>query len=159
MLKISYWAVVVGAFAAFVMSSLYYRPLLLGNVWRAVDPAAVIGTAPLIWKVIGEIVRTVIITYVLARLIVLLGGGGWKRAVGLAVLVWFGFSAMMWLGAIMWEGTPWQIAAIHSGDWLLKTILICFVLGLWSDRSVGRGNEQNEKEGQAIKSEIHRHPA
>ena len=159
MLKISYWAVVVGAFAAFVMSSLYYSPLLLGNVWRAVDPAAVIGTAPLIWKVAGEIVRTVIITYVLARLIVLLGGGGWKRAVGLAVLVWFGFSAMMWLGAIMWEGTPWQIAAIHSGDWLLKTILICLVLGLWSDRSVGRGNEQNEKEGQAIKSEIHRHLA
>jgi Protein of unknown function (DUF1761) len=78
----------------------------------------------------SEIVRTVLITYVLARLIVLLGGGGWKRAVGLAVLVWFGFSAMMWLGAIMWEGTPWQIAAIHSGDWLLKTILICFVLGV-----------------------------
>ena len=38
------------------MSSLYYGPPLLGNEWRAVDPAAMIGTAPSIWKVVGEIV-------------------------------------------------------------------------------------------------------
>ena len=109
----------------------------------AVDPASATATAPSIGKVVGEIVRTFIITYVLARLIVLLGGGGWKRTVRLALLVWFGFSAMMWLGAIMWERAPWQIAAIHSGDWLLKTILICFILGLWRDRSLGHGNEQS----------------
>jgi hypothetical protein len=141
--KINYLAVLVATFAAFLFSSLYYSPMLLGNVWRAVDPASATATAPSIGKVVGEIVRTFIITYVLARLIVLLGGGGWKRTVRLALLVWFGFSAMMWLGAIMWERTPWQIAAIHSGDWLLKTILICFILGLWRDRSLGHGNEQS----------------
>jgi hypothetical protein len=141
--KINYLAVLVATFAAFLFSSLYYSPMLLGNVWRAVDPASATATAPSIGNVVGEIVRTFIITYVLARLIVLLGGGGWKRTVRLALLVWFGFSAMMWLGAIMWERTPWQIAAIHSGDWLLKTILICFILGLWRDKSLGHGNEQS----------------
>jgi hypothetical protein len=141
--KINHLAVLVATFAAFLFSSLYYSPMLLGNVWRAVDPASATATAPSIGKVVGEIVRTFIITYVLARLIVLLGGGGWKRTVRLALLVWFGFSAMMWLGAIMWERAPWQIAAIHSGDWLLKTILICFILGLWRDRSLGHGNEQS----------------
>jgi uncharacterized PurR-regulated membrane protein YhhQ (DUF165 family) len=141
--KINYLAVVVASFAAFLFSSLYYSPILLGNAWRAADPASATATAPSIGKVVGEIVRTFIITYVLARLIVLLGGGGWKRTVPLALLVWFGFSAMMWLGAIMWERTPWQIAAIHSGDWLLKTILICFILGLWRGRSLDHGNEQS----------------
>ena len=131
MLKINYWAVVVAALAAFVMSSLYYSPLLLGNVWRAVDPGPTGGTTPSIGKVVGELVRTLVVTYVVARLIALLGGSGWKPAVRLAFWLWFGFSAMMWVGAIMWEKTPWQIAAIHSGDWLLKTLLLAVIVGVW----------------------------
>ena len=131
MRKINYWAVVVAAFAAFVMSSLYYSPLLLGNVWRAVDPGPAASASPSIGKVVAETARILVITYVLARLIALLGNGNWKSAVGLAVWLWFGFSAMMWVGAIMWEKTPWQIAAIHSGDWLLKTLLIAAIIGLW----------------------------
>ncbi len=131
MLKTDYWAVVVAALAAFVMSSLYYSPLLLGNVWRGVDPGSAANTAPSTGKVVGEIVRTLIITYVLARLVALLGSNDWKDAVTLALWLWFGFSAMMWVGAMMWEKTPWQIAAIHSGDWLLKTLLVALVLGVW----------------------------
>ena len=130
-LKINPVAVVVAALAAFVMSSLYYSPLVLGNVWRAVDPGSAAGTTPSIGKVLGEVVRTLVVTYVLARLIALLGGGDWTSAVRLALWLWLGFSAMMWVGAIMWEQTPWQIAAIHSGDWLLKTLLIAVILGVW----------------------------
>lgn len=128
---INYWTVLVAAFAAFVMSSLYYSPLVLGNVWRTVDPAAAVGTSPSIGKGVAEFARTLVITYVLARLIALLGNGNWKSAISLAVWLWFGFSAMMWVGAIMWEKTPWQIAAIHSGDWLLKTLLIAAIIGAW----------------------------
>ena len=131
MLKINYRAVVVAALAAFLMSSLYYSPLLLGNVWLAVDPASAAGTTPSIGRVLGEIVRTLVITFVVARLIALLGASDWKGAVRLALWLWFGFSGMMWVGAIMWENTPWQVAAIHSGDWLLKTILIVAIVGVW----------------------------
>lgn len=128
--KINYWAVVVAAVAAFVMSSLYYSPLLFGGLWRSVDPAAA-ATAPSPAKAVVELGRTLIITFVLARLLTLLGSSGWKTAVVLALWLWFGFSAMMWIGAIMWEKTPWQVAAIHSGDWLGKTVLIAFILGVW----------------------------
>jgi hypothetical protein len=131
MFRVNYWAIVVAAVAAFVMSSLYYSPLLLGGVWRRVDPVATVGMTPSIGKILGEIVRTLVITFVVARLITLLGGTDWKSAVHLAIWLWFGFSAMMWIGAIMWEKTPWQIAAIHSGDWLLKTMLIAVILGVW----------------------------
>ena len=131
MLKMNYWAIVVAALAAFVMSSLYYSPLLLGDVWRSVDPGPTAGATPSVGKVVGEIIRTLIITYVLARLIALLGRDDWKSAVRLALWLWFGFSAMMWVGAIMWEKTLWQIAAIHSGDWLIKTVVITAILGLW----------------------------
>jgi hypothetical protein len=131
MLKMNYRAVVVAALGAFLMSSLYYSPLLLGNVWLAVDPGSAARTTPSIGRVLGEIVRTLVITIVVARLIALLGGSDWKGAVRLALWLWFGFSGMMWVGAIMWEKTPWQVAAIHSGDWLLKTILIAVIVGVW----------------------------
>jgi hypothetical protein len=121
------------------MSSLYYSPLLLGNVWRAVDPGPTAGATPSMGKVVGEIGRTLVITYVLARLIALLGCGGWKAAVRFTLWLWFGFSAMMWVGAIMWQKTPWQIAAIHSGDWLLKTRLIAVILGVWQRKRVVTG--------------------
>ena len=55
----------------------------------------------------------------------------WRSGIALALWLWFGFSAMMWLGAVMWEKTPWQIAAIHSGDWLVKTLLISIILCAW----------------------------
>jgi hypothetical protein len=105
-MKINYWAIVVAAVAAFVFSSLYYSPLLLGNVWQAVDTTAAAGSKPSIAKPLVEFSRTLVITFVLARVMAMRGGGDLKSAIQLAVWLWFGFSAMMWLGAIMWESTP-----------------------------------------------------
>jgi hypothetical protein len=48
--------------------------------------------------VVGEIARTLVITYVLVRLIARLGGGDWKGALSRTVSLYFGFSAMMWVG-------------------------------------------------------------
>jgi len=117
-----------------VFSSLYYSPLLLGNIWRAIDPGATAGAEPSIAKVVVETARTLIITFVLARVMALMGVADVKSAVQLALWLWFDFSAMMWVGAIMWEETPWKIAAIHSGDWLVKTVLIAAILGAWRRR-------------------------
>lgn len=130
-MKASYWAILVAAIAAFVFSSLYYGPLLLGGVWRSVDPVATAAAKPSAVKALIEFVRTLVITIVMARVLAMLQVADWKSAVQLAVLLWLGFSAAMWVGAIMWEKTPWTVAAIHSGDWLVKTVLISFILGVW----------------------------
>jgi hypothetical protein len=64
---------------------------------RLLNKAPRAGSRPSIGKVSSEIVRTVVITYVLARPISLLGVGcGWTGAGRLAIWLWFGFSAMMW---------------------------------------------------------------
>jgi hypothetical protein len=131
MFRNSLVAIAAAALAAFVLSSLYYSPLLAGNLWRAVDPVAAAGMTPSLWKVVAEILRTIVITCVVAHLLTLLGAKDWKDSVILGLWLWFGFSAMMWIGAVMWEKTPWQIAAIHSGDWLIKTGVITAMLGLW----------------------------
>ena len=129
--KTNYWSILVAAIAAFVFSSLYYSPLLLGGVWRSVDPVVTAATKASAAKALVEFLRTLVITLVIARVLAMLQVVEWKSAVQLAVLLWLGFSAAMWVGAIMWEKTPWPVAAIHSGDWLVKTFLMGFILGVW----------------------------
>jgi len=34
-------------------------------------------------------------------------------------------------GSAMWENVPWRLAAIHSGDWLVKLLLLAVILGVW----------------------------
>ncbi len=46
MLKSEYLPVAAAAVAAFIFSSLYYSPLVLGNVWRTVDPVAAAAVKP-----------------------------------------------------------------------------------------------------------------
>jgi hypothetical protein len=53
----------VAAVVAFVFSSLYYRPVLLGNVRRVVDPAVMIGAKPSGAKALVEFARTLVITF------------------------------------------------------------------------------------------------
>jgi hypothetical protein len=130
-MRVNFWAIIVAAIAAFILSSIYYSPVLLGNVWRAVDPVATAGAKPSMAKAFIEIARTIVIAFVIARLVTLLGGSDLRSALQLALWLWFGFSAMMWVGAIMWEKTPWQVAAIHSGDWLVKTVLIAAIVACW----------------------------
>jgi hypothetical protein len=74
------------------------------------------GAKPAIAKTVVEIARTFIITFVLARVMALTGVDDLKSAVQLALWLWFDFSAMMWVAAIMWEETPWRIAAIRSDE-------------------------------------------
>jgi hypothetical protein len=82
--QIGHLAIVVAAFAAFVTSSLYYSHLLLGNVWRLVDPVAAAMTfSP--WKLLVEIPRTLGVTLVMARFLTMLGGNDPKSAAKLAL--------------------------------------------------------------------------
>jgi len=34
-------------------------------------------------------------------------------------------------GSVLWENTPWKVAAIHAGDWLVKLLVISVIVTLW----------------------------
>jgi len=133
MLGINFLAVVVAAVAAFAASSVWYmvfgkeRMKLLGN-----DPAAMADMRKVpAWKMPTEFVRGLIVAYVLARFVALLGIVEWRGAVQLGVWVWIGFPLMILVGSVMWDKRPWKLAAIHAGDWLLKVLLMAVILGVW----------------------------
>ena len=133
MLGINYLAVVVAAVAAFVVSTVWY--IVFGKEMmklQGVKPGAMADMEkPQPWKILVEIVRSLVVAYVLARFVVLLGVVDWMGAVQLGVWVWIGFPITLLVGSVIWENIPWKLAAIHAGDWLVKILFIVVILGVW----------------------------
>ncbi len=133
MLKMNYWALVVAAVAAFLVSSIWYSPLLFGKTWmdlRGMNPGAIAAMRPPVGEMIGEFVKTLVVAYVLAYFVVRLGVGDWKDAVVLGVWMWIGFYATL-LGSVIHENYPWKLYAVHAGDGLVRTLLMTLILGVW----------------------------
>jgi hypothetical protein len=131
-----YIVVVAVTFAAFVVSFFWYSPLLFGNAYmelRGLDPAAV-GTAPPIAKIASEIARTLVLALVLAHVVTRAGIKDWKSALGFGVVLWIGFPAVLLAGSVLWDDVPVLLAAIHSGDWLVKLLLMTTVFAVWHKR-------------------------
>jgi hypothetical protein len=131
--RMNYWAIIVSALAAFVLSFAWYsafaEPMLRLHPGSPGTPAAMVR--PAAWKMLVEVGRNLILASVLARLVRGLGVSGWPAAAGLAVLLWVGFPFVLWTGAIMWENVPVELAAIHAGDWLVKLLVIAVIVGVW----------------------------
>ena len=133
MLGMNYLAVVVTAVAAIATSSVWYivfgkaRIELLGK-----EPGASVDTTkPQPARMAVEIVRTLVVTCVLAHFVVLLGITGWISAVKLGLWLWIGFPFMILVGSVLWDKVPWKLAAIHAGDWLVKLFVMAIILGAW----------------------------
>ena len=133
MLGMNYLAMVATAVAAIATSSVWYivfgkaRIELLGKA----PGASVDTTKPQPARMAVEIVRTLVVTCVLAHFVVLLGITGWVSAVKLGLWVWIGFPFMILVGSVLWDKVPWKLAAIHAGDWLVKLLVMAIILGAW----------------------------
>jgi len=38
---------------------------------------------------------------------------------------------VLWTGALIWENTPWKLAALHGGDWLAKLLAVALIVSVW----------------------------
>ncbi|MEO8969092.1 MAG: DUF1761 domain-containing protein [Solirubrobacteraceae bacterium] len=121
-------AIAAATAAVFVISSTYYA--VLSQQWADVSGAATHGR-PEPRKVALELVRSLILTTVIAGLaargeITDLSGG---LLLGLAL--WVGLPFVLWTGAMLWENTPLKLAALHAGDWFVKLLVIAVIVSIW----------------------------
>ena len=127
---IHYLAVFVAAVTAFVASSVYY--MVFGKALMALLPSESVAVdmrkVPA-WKKAAEFVRGLVVAFVVAWFVAQLGVVDWKGALRFAAFLWIGFPFMILTGAVLWDNRPWKFAAIHSGDWLMKLVLMAVILG------------------------------
>jgi uncharacterized protein DUF1761 len=135
MVHVNYLAVLVAAIAVFVLGWLWYSPLLFFKPWmrlRGLDPDAAMAGAKIPGgRLLIEFVRCIVLAYVIARLVALLGVSSWLGAVHFGLSVWIGFPVVLLTGSVIWDNVPWKVAAIHAGDWLVKLLVLPIILSVW----------------------------
>jgi hypothetical protein len=131
--KVNYWAVLAAAVTAIVVGAAWYSPVLFGNAWmdlRGIAPGAA-GARPPVWELFAELLRSVVIAYVLARFMALQGVTNWKGALRVGAWAWFGFDATLLLGTVIHEHMPLQLYDIHAGHGLVNLLAMALILGVW----------------------------
>ena len=126
----NYWALTVSVVVAFLASAIYYTSLA-AQLARFSPAAAGGATKPGLAQVATEILRNLVLALVIVFLVQRLGTAGWSDAIRLALLLWIGFPAVLLSGSVIYEKVPWQLAAIHAGDWLVKLVLITSIITIW----------------------------
>lgn len=122
-------AVVAAGLVAFAFSLLWYSPFLFGWVWTAASGEE--AAAMPMWKLLVAPLRELISAYVLAWLIVHLGIRRWQGAVALGAGLWFAFYVVQLSGAVIWDGMPPALGAVHAGDWLGKMLIMALMVNAW----------------------------
>jgi hypothetical protein len=135
MVHVNYLAVLVAAIAVFVLGWLWYSPLLFFKPWmraRGVDPAVAMAGAKMpAGKLVVELVRCILLAYIIARFVALLGVSNWMGAVHFGFFLWIGFPVILLTGSVLWDNVPLKVAAIHAGDWLVKLLVIPIIVSVW----------------------------
>jgi hypothetical protein len=130
---VNFVAVVVAAVAVLMLSTVYYIAFTkqLAQLSPAYAEAAASNARPPAWQLAVELIRNLVVAFVVAKLAQLLEVTDWTGAVQLGVSLWIGFPVVLWVGAMMWEKVPSKLAAIHAGDWLLKILVIAVIVSVW----------------------------
>jgi hypothetical protein len=87
------------------------------------------GGPPPAWLPPVELARSATVATAVAALCDGAGVRDRGAAVRLGLGLWAAFPAVLLSGSVVHEKVPWQQAAIHAGDWLIKLLLISLVVG------------------------------
>jgi hypothetical protein len=135
MVHVNFLPVLVSAVAVFILGWLWYSPLLFYKTWmrlRGLDPDAAMANAKMpLGTVAIEFVRCLVLAYMVARLVALLGVSSWMGAVHFGFMMWIAFPVLILAGSVLWENARLGVAAIHAGDWLVKLLVIPIIVTVW----------------------------
>jgi hypothetical protein len=118
--------VAAAAGAAFVTSSAWYaafgsRLAGLHEAYAGPSPSPAV-VAPV------ELLRSGVVATAVSVLADRLSVRGPREAVVLGAGLWAAFPVVLLTGSVFHERVPWQLAAIHAGDWLAKLLVVSAVV-------------------------------
>ena len=133
MRSINVWAVLVSGVAGALVTTVWY--LALQGVHAQLQPkdsGQIVDyrTAPVAAKVI-DFLRGFVVAGVLAYLVHATGVSTWDGSIRLALILWIGFPVVLLIAPVIWGRQPWKLSVLHSGDWLVKLIVMTVIIGVW----------------------------
>jgi hypothetical protein len=128
-MEINLWALATATVAAFLVSSLWY--VAFGHRLAALSDAYAGTERTPGWVILVEVGRSLVVATATAALSSLIGIDGPVGALTLGAALWAAFPVPILIGSVVHEKADWRIAAIHSGDWLVKLLVIAIIVGVW----------------------------
>lgn len=122
-------AVLAATVAAFISGATYYA--VFGEQLAKVSDAAAGGEQPPPWMLAVELLRCLVLAAVIAGLASQGEIEEWTGGLLLGLALWIGFPLVLWTGAMIHEDTPWNLAVVHAGDWLVKLLLVAVIVSVW----------------------------
>jgi hypothetical protein len=129
MMQLNYQAIVVAAVAVFVFAGVYHA--LLAGRGAKYSAAWAESSRPPAWQILLELIKALVVSSVMAGLVALIGISDLAGALQLALALWVAFPVVLLIGSVTHENVPWQLAAIHVGDWLAKLVIIAVIVTVW----------------------------
>jgi len=85
-------------------------------------------------KMVAELVRCFVISYMVAHLIENMSCSHQERPACRSLSTGSRFRVTLLAAPVIWEGMNWKLAAIHAGDWLVKLLLVPIIVVLMHRR-------------------------
>lgn len=133
------FAILVCALLSVVLGTLWYSPLLFGNIWmkelgitpEAAEAARKKGMSAMWKSYVLQIVASFVTAFVLGMQISYNGLTSVPTAMTYAFFVWFGFYATSSIGSVTWEGRRWRYWALNNGFNLVLLLAMSAILVSW----------------------------
>ena len=77
--------------------------------------------------IMGEILRNLLLASVIVWLLAQREPIKLKSVLVFAIILWLGFPVTLLSGSVMWQNVPLELALVHSGDWLIKILLMTVI--------------------------------
>lgn len=135
-IDVNWLAVVVAAVVSMIVGSFWYSPLMFGNAWMKLLGMTKKDIEKAKKKGMGKtyliaFVLSLIMAYVLAHFVAIVGGTHFFDGVTVGFWVWLGFVATIAAGSILWEGKAVKLFWINSLYWLVVLVLEAGILAVW----------------------------
>ena len=136
--RVNYPAVVLAAVVHFVLGSIWFTVLQkpwLASVGKMLDELRAQGNATLAYVV--AFCASLMMAWVLARFMIVAGKTSVAGGIGLAALLWLGFTATTMATAFVFEARSLEAFAIIAGYPLAGMLLMGAILGAWKKKVSG----------------------
>ena len=130
------WLVIlIGAVIQMVLGALWYSPLLFGKTWmkwmgytdKSMEKAKAGGMAK---YYLAAFVGAVLTSFVLVRIIILIGAVSLSGGMVTALLLWLGFAVPLLLSSVLWEKKPFKVYLLNIAHYLVSFVVVGGMAGV-----------------------------
>ena len=136
--------VILAAVCAFVASSLWYSPVLFGRQFVELS-GVVAASTPIVNKVAGEMLRNLLLASSILWLLTRQKLAKLRSLLVFDMILWIGFPVTVLSGSVMWQNVPLELALIHSGDWLVKILMMTIILWIMTKNSAMQASPSRQE--------------